>query len=155
MEQPKNLGHARETDTPALLPVSVIIAARNEARNLPRCLEALRGFAEVFVIDSQSTDATVEVTRNHGAQVVQFYYHGAEEAAVGDGYSASGQRLDLIARRRRDDDTRTRKRNSALDPESDLTGYYVSLQQYFLCRHLKHSGKLVETRAVPQGTGPF
>ena len=76
MEQPKNLGQAREAHTPALLPVSVIIAARNEARNLPRCLEGLHGFGEVFVIDSQSADATVEVARNHGAQVVQFYYHG-------------------------------------------------------------------------------
>lgn len=76
MEQPKNLGQARETSTSALLPVSVIVAARNEARNLPRCLEALRGFAEVFVIDSQSSNATVEVARNHGAHVVQFYYHG-------------------------------------------------------------------------------
>jgi glycosyltransferase involved in cell wall biosynthesis len=157
MEQPKNLGHARETDTPALLPVSVIIAARNEARNLPRCLEALRGFAQVFVIDSQSTAATVEVTRNHGAQVVHFYYHGGwpkKRQWVMDTLPLASDWILLLDA----DETMTPElvneiRHSIQNP--DLTGYYVSRQQYFLCRHLKHSGKLVETRAVPQGTGPF
>ena len=46
------------------LPVSVIIAARNEAKNLPRCLQALREVGEVYVIDSQSTDDTVEIARS-------------------------------------------------------------------------------------------
>src|SRR5579884_3933386 len=64
------------TLTTAKLPVSVIIAARNEERNLPRCLEALRDTAEVFVIDSQSSDATPEIARSYGAQVVQFHYRG-------------------------------------------------------------------------------
>ena len=58
------------------LPVSVIIAARNEAKNLPRCLQALREVGEVYVIDSQSTDDTVEIARSHAAQVVQFPYQG-------------------------------------------------------------------------------
>jgi glycosyltransferase involved in cell wall biosynthesis len=58
------------------LPVSVIIAVRNEAKNLPRCLQALGDVGEVYVIDSQSTDDTVEIARSHGAQVVQFQYQG-------------------------------------------------------------------------------
>ena len=58
------------------LPVSVIIPVRNEARNLPRCLQALKDIGEVLVIDSHSTDETVEVARSHGAQVVQFHYQG-------------------------------------------------------------------------------
>src|SRR6202162_910847 len=58
------------------LPVSVIVAVRNEAKNLPRCLQALRDVGEVYVIDSQSTDETVEIARSHGAKVVQFHYQG-------------------------------------------------------------------------------
>jgi glycosyltransferase involved in cell wall biosynthesis len=58
------------------IPVSVIIAARNEGKNLPRCLQALKDFGEVCVIDSQSTDDTVEIARSYGAQVVQFHYQG-------------------------------------------------------------------------------
>ena len=58
------------------LPVTVIIPVRNEAKNLPRCLQALRNVGEVYVIDSQSTDDTVEIARAYGAQVVQFHYQG-------------------------------------------------------------------------------
>ncbi len=58
------------------LPVTVIVPVRNEAKNLPRCLLALRYVGEVFVIDSQSTDDTVEIARSHGATVVQFHYQG-------------------------------------------------------------------------------
>jgi glycosyltransferase involved in cell wall biosynthesis len=58
------------------LPVSVIVAVRNEARNLPRCLQALGEAGEVYVVDSQSTDETVEIARSYGAQVVQFHYLG-------------------------------------------------------------------------------
>ena len=58
------------------LPVSVIIAARNEAKNLPRCLQALKDVGEIYVIDSRSADETVEIARSHGAHVVQFHYQG-------------------------------------------------------------------------------
>ena len=54
------------------LAISVIVPARNEAQNLPRCLESLRGVGEVYVIDSQSTDTTAEIARSMGAKVVQF-----------------------------------------------------------------------------------
>ncbi len=61
---------------PVSLPVSVIVPVRNEASNLPRCLESLRGVGEVYVIDSQSSDGTAEIARSFGAKVVQFHYAG-------------------------------------------------------------------------------
>jgi glycosyltransferase involved in cell wall biosynthesis len=59
-----------------VLPVSVIIPVRNEARNLPRCLESLATVGEVYVIDSQSSDDTIAIAQAHGAKVVQFHYAG-------------------------------------------------------------------------------
>ena len=59
-----------------VLPVSVIVPVRNEARNLPRCLESLAGVGEIYVIDSQSTDDTVSIAQSRGAKVVQFHYAG-------------------------------------------------------------------------------
>jgi glycosyltransferase involved in cell wall biosynthesis len=58
------------------LPVSVIVAVRNEAKNLSRCLQALGNVGEVYVIDSQSIDDTLVIARSHGAHVVQFHYQG-------------------------------------------------------------------------------
>src|ERR1700722_20447602 len=67
---------ARIERSAAILPITVIVAARNEARNLSRCLESLRNVGEVYVIDSQSTDATVPIAQSYGAHVVQFLYQG-------------------------------------------------------------------------------
>ena len=66
----------RRTSPVQKLPVTVIIPVRNEAKNLPRCLRSLGEVGEVIVVDSHSTDATVEIAREFGAQVVQFHYQG-------------------------------------------------------------------------------
>ncbi len=58
------------------LPVTVLLAAKHEAVNLPRCLAALGPVARVILLDSHSTDATAEIARSHGAEVVQFDYRG-------------------------------------------------------------------------------
>ena len=58
------------------LPVTVLLAARNEAKNLPRCLAALKPAARVILLDSHSTDDTARIAREHGVEVVQFNYNG-------------------------------------------------------------------------------
>jgi glycosyltransferase involved in cell wall biosynthesis len=61
----------------AHVPLSVLIPVRNEARNLARCLEPLRDWAdEIVVVDSGSTDGSCEIARDAGADVVQFEYQG-------------------------------------------------------------------------------
>ena len=73
----RDVRRARERPpaTPEATPfVSVLVAARNEARTLGRCLEALlrqdypSDRYEVIVIDDRSTDATCEVARMHAAR---------------------------------------------------------------------------------------
>ena len=73
VEEIANSAHVMSTGT---IPVSVIVGVRNEEKNLPRCLEALRNVGEVYVIDSQSTDSTPEIARSFGAKLVQFRYQG-------------------------------------------------------------------------------
>ena len=58
------------------LAITVIIAVRNEERNLRECLCSLKGMDQVFVVDSHSTDRTSEVATELGAEVVQFEYDG-------------------------------------------------------------------------------
>ena len=58
------------------IPVSVLIPAKNEQVNLPACLESLQRADEVFVVDSQSSDKSVEIAENCGANVVQFHFNG-------------------------------------------------------------------------------
>ncbi len=52
--------------------VAVIILTYNEEVNLPQALDSVVGWArEVFVVDSGSTDQTVEIARRYGCHVVQ------------------------------------------------------------------------------------
>ena len=58
------------------LPITVLIAAKDEAINLPRCLGALTPATRVLVLDSHSVDQTESIALHHGAEVVQFEYRG-------------------------------------------------------------------------------
>jgi glycosyltransferase involved in cell wall biosynthesis len=59
-----------------VIPVSVVIPVKNEERNLPLCLERLKRFSEVLVVDSGSTDATREIAEASGVRVVDFQWNG-------------------------------------------------------------------------------
>src|SRR6266550_1109020 len=52
-------------------PVSVLVPTLDEEVNLAECLRSLAWVDEIFVVDSFSRDRTVEIAREHGAQVVQ------------------------------------------------------------------------------------
>jgi glycosyltransferase involved in cell wall biosynthesis len=58
------------------VPVSVLIPIKNEAANLARCLSSVEWADEIFVVDSQSTDGSIEIAQEHGAHVVQFHFGG-------------------------------------------------------------------------------
>jgi glycosyltransferase involved in cell wall biosynthesis len=62
------------------VPLSVVIITFNEEADIGRCLAALDGVAdEVLVVDSFSTDRTVEICRQHGARVLQNAFAGYVE----------------------------------------------------------------------------
>jgi glycosyltransferase involved in cell wall biosynthesis len=135
----------RETpagDAAATLPVSVIVAARNEARNLPACLESLRQAGEVYVIDSQSTDATAEIARSFGAKVVQFHYQGGWPKKRQWAMETLPLAYDWILLVDADEaltpELSGEVRHAIQNP--NFSGYYISLRMYFLGKLLRHGG---------------
>ena len=55
--------------------VSVLITTYNEEINIEDCLASCVNWAsEIFVVDSYSTDDTLEIARNYGASIVQHEY---------------------------------------------------------------------------------
>ena len=56
---------------PMPIPISAIVLTKNEEDNLPDCLASLGWADEIVVVDSFSTDRTVEIARKYGARVVQ------------------------------------------------------------------------------------
>lgn len=60
----------------AKLPITVVIPTKNEERNLLRCLDQLRAFEAVVIVDSGSTDATGAIACEYGFPVVTFVWSG-------------------------------------------------------------------------------
>lgn len=54
----------------------MLLAAKNEAVNLPTCLTTLTSFSRVILLDSESTDGSGSIAARFGAEVIQFHYAG-------------------------------------------------------------------------------
>ncbi|MDD4856657.1 MAG: glycosyltransferase family 2 protein [Candidatus Krumholzibacteria bacterium] len=61
----------------ALSNCSLVVITRNEQDRIARCLESVPGVGEIIVVDSFSTDRTVEIARLHGARVFQREFKSA------------------------------------------------------------------------------
>jgi glycosyltransferase involved in cell wall biosynthesis len=60
-----------------MIPLTAVIITKNEEANIRACLEPLLELAaEVLVVDSGSTDATVAIAREMGAKVIETQWKG-------------------------------------------------------------------------------
>jgi len=139
LEEPRQIQAAAPA---VLLPVSVIVPVRNEAHNLSRCLESLRGVGEVYVIDSASGDGTAEIARSFGAKVVQFHYAGGWPKKRQWAMDTLPLAYDWVFLVDADEaltpELAAEMRQAIQDARID--GYYIGLQVVFLGRVLRHGG---------------
>jgi glycosyltransferase involved in cell wall biosynthesis len=128
--------------SPDSIAVTVIVPTRNEARHLARCLDGVRRFSEVYVVDSQSTDSTVELARAYGAKVVQFHYHGGWPKKRQWALDSLPFENDWVLLLDADEVLTSDLANEIEDVirDSHLQGYRVFLRIHFLGRELRFGG---------------
>ena len=158
MEKIDEIGKLDSSVASGKIPVSVMIAVRNEAKNLPNCLAGLKEFGEVYVIDSQSTDDTVEIARSHGAHIVQFHYSGGWPKKRQWAMNTLPLAYDWILLLDADEVLTTELteeiRSAILNPA--IEGYSILLRTWFLGRALRHGGVgLWKLALFRQGKGRF
>lgn len=127
----------------AKLPVSVLIPAKNEQANLPACLASVARADEVFVVDSQSSDKSVEIAESYGANVVQFHFNGGwpkkknwalENLPFRNEWVLIVDCDERITPELWDEIARAIE-NPAFD------GYYLNRRVFFLGKWIRHGGK--------------
>lgn len=81
---------AARVDAPAELTLSLCMIVKDEEEMLPGCLEAIRGAVdEIIVVDTGSTDRTVEIAESFGARVLHFPWNGSFADARNVGLDAA------------------------------------------------------------------
>lgn len=127
--------------------LSATIITRNEEHNIERCLEALRDVAdEIVVVDSYSTDRTVEICRRHGCRVTSREFRGfGSQRQYAAGLTRYSYVLSIDADEMLDDELRQsiiRLKERGFDHRV----YSITVKTYFCGDPLAHSGFEPESR---------
>lgn len=121
--------------------LSVIIIARNNEATLRRCLESVAWAGEIVVVDSGSTDRTVEIAREFTANVHQtpdFPGHGPQknralDRATGDWvFSLDSDEWVTPALRA--------ELEAAMAAPGDKAAFFMPRRSSFCGRFMRHSG---------------
>lgn len=123
--------------------LSVLAPVFNEEANLAACLESVRGIAdEIFVVDSFSTDRTLEIARQFGARVVQHeYVNSAAQKNWAIPQCEHEWVLIIDADERMTPELRAEIADLLARPGGpECDGYYVVRRNYFLGGEIKHGG---------------
>lgn len=58
------------------IPITVVVSVKNEEKNLHDCLNELKTFGQVVVVDSKSTDRTPNIVHSFGYELINFDWNG-------------------------------------------------------------------------------
>jgi glycosyltransferase involved in cell wall biosynthesis len=120
-------------DRPASL--AVVMISLNEARNMRAVLENIKSFAqEIFLVDSYSTDETVDIALSYGVHVVQRRFRG-----FGDQWNFALHELPITSSwtMKLDPDERVTTELAASIREAvmgDADGYIMERRLWFMAR---------------------
>jgi glycosyltransferase involved in cell wall biosynthesis len=122
------------------LTLSVAIITRNEAANLPRTLASVRFANETVVLDSGSTDATVEIAECAGARVIEEPWKGfARQKNSAIAHATGDWVLSLDADEEVSPEL-AREIAALLAGDAEFGAYRIPRLNHFLGRPLRHGG---------------
>jgi len=142
-----------------LIRLSVAIITKNEEDRLPRTLEAVKDLAdEIVVVDSGSTDRTVEIAKRYGAKVFIEDWKGYGEQKNSALQKTTGEWiLFLDADEVVSKELKNLIKEKIENPTAD--GYFLKRQTVYLGKEIKHIWnndwvlRLVKRSANPRWVG--
>jgi glycosyltransferase involved in cell wall biosynthesis len=141
--QQQNIASSSTDGVQSKIPVSVIIPALNEEKNLRACIESVRWADEIFVVDSGSRDKTEALADDLGAEVVQFHYQPGGPRKKNwslDQLPLRNEWVLLIDADERITPELAREIRSLFEQGPTCRGYYLNRMHFFLGSWLRHGG---------------
>ncbi len=126
--------------------LTVVILTKNEEQNLRKCVESLRGVARrVVVVDSGSTDRTVEIARELDAEAC---FHPFESHSTQFNWALKQVSTTWVMKLDADEEL-TAELAQEIEEKLDclpehVSGVILHRRVYFMGRWLKHGGKYPE-----------
>jgi len=146
--------------------LSVVIITHNEEGNLGRTLESVKplvtdGKGEIIIVDSGSTDRTIEIARSYGAKVCIEPWKGYAAQKNSAIKKATGDWILSLDADESISDGSAAAIERILGPDSDVyetcSGVWFMRRNYFLGRWIKHGGFYPDKklRLFRRGKGRF
>jgi glycosyltransferase involved in cell wall biosynthesis len=121
--------------------VSVLLLTFNEAINLPRCLDALSWCDDIAIVDSGSTDGTLEIAHDRNVRVLHNPFQDFADQR-NFGLAKAGFQHSWVLHLDADEVATPRfvQRLLALDPPDGTDAYYIPSMLMMLDQSLIHAG---------------
>ncbi|MDI6775820.1 MAG: glycosyltransferase family 2 protein [Syntrophales bacterium] len=123
------------------IPLSVAIITKDEADNLPACLRSVAFAEQIVVIDSHSSDSTVQIVSDFGCEVFIEVWRGfglQKQSAVA--HCRHRWVLILDADERIPCETALKIKDIVLNPSTAVAGYSFPRKNFFQGRRIRHAG---------------
>ncbi len=142
--------------------ISVVLITQNEEANLPRTLESLLplvrdGLGEIIVVDSGSTDRTLEIAREFGARIFAEPWKGFAGQKNSAMDKASGDWVLQLDADEALEPGLADEIATAIYGNASRQGFFIPRKNYFLGRWIKHGGYYPDPklRLIRRGAGKF
>jgi len=120
--------------------LSIVIITLNEAANLPWTLASVRGLGEIVVVDSGSTDATVEIARQAGTRVFAEPWKGFGAQKNSAIAKTTGDWILSLDADEEVSPELAREITELLNGEPQFAAYRIPRLNHFLGEPLRHGG---------------
>ena len=137
--------------------LTIVIPVKNEEKNLSGCLENIKAFENVVIVDSGSTDRTVEIAREFGREVVQFRWNGQfpkKRNWVLRNYGFKTPWVMFLDADERLTESFCEELEQVL-PTTKCNAFICFYDNWFMGRMLRHGDAMRKTAILRLGTGEY
>jgi len=120
--------------------ISVAVITKNEEQNIRDCLESVRWADEVVVVDSGSTDGTLEICRKFQARVYMEEWKGFSRQKNSAVEKARNEWVLSLDADERVTPELQGEIGATLGKDPSYEGYFIARKNFFRNRWIKHCG---------------